>query len=373
MLIGSAALLLTLARPVPGQTVQDCSQTYGLYRQSVVRLTVRLTMKKPAGSVATVFGTGFVVNSRGHVLTANHIVAGDENTAEVRIVGQLGSIEAPKIPMNPLSLDKSKDIAILAFADDSHPYQPVKIGDPWGVIPGNPVCSLGFPLEQDFFVTNGEISSLTGSDPGVGVNNLWKTAMPSNRGESGAPVFDLKRGGVVVALKYGALEQAQNLNYLIPINLAESMLRDYSNVIIPRNASAVEATPTPAPSEPTLQSVQVRFELPPGDDKDHDTEVAISIVKGNIIITNDDDIAHEVAFIDPKTYGPYALTVQTPAITKSLYRNSTFRMSITPVGHDRWITTIHLEAKFSDGDVVRSTFPNIMVSQDNRSATFVIP
>ncbi len=83
--------------------------------------------------------------------------------------------------------------------------------------------------------------------------------MPSNAGESGAPVIDLKNGGVV-AMKYGGKDPAgaQNVNYLIPLNFAKGMLDDCCNVQIPTpNVNNPNQS-----NDPILLSVKVRFILP---------------------------------------------------------------------------------------------------------------
>lgn len=51
----------------------------------------------------------------------------------------------------------------------------------------------------------------------------WSTDMPSNPGESGAPVFS-DSTGKVVAIKAGGYDDAQKLNLVIPINLAGPLL-----------------------------------------------------------------------------------------------------------------------------------------------------
>jgi hypothetical protein len=53
--------------------------------------------------------------------------------------------------------------------------------------------------------------------------------MPSNPGESGAPVFTAS--GQVVAIKMGGYDKSQNLNLLVPLNLAQNLL----NLVPDRN------------------------------------------------------------------------------------------------------------------------------------------
>jgi len=132
--------------------------------------------------------------------------------------------------------DKSSDVAMLKFLDESHQYVPLRLGNPWIIQAGAQLCSLGFsaPLNADYRTTVGSLSSLTGQDDKNGVYNLWTTQLPSNVGESGAPVLYLPDRGLV-AIKYGGERPgtAQNVNYIIPINLAQPLLWKYTGIILP--------------------------------------------------------------------------------------------------------------------------------------------
>ena len=55
-----------------------------------------------------------------------------------------------------------------------------------------------------------------------GEHGFWLTQMPSNPGDSGAPAFLIS--GRVVAIKVGGYEGLQNVNLLIPLNLAKDLL-----------------------------------------------------------------------------------------------------------------------------------------------------
>jgi hypothetical protein len=65
--------------------------------------------------------------------------------------------------------------------------------------------------------------------------------LPSNVGESGAPVLLLPDKGLV-AIKYGGERPstAEDVNYIIPINLAQPLLWKYAGIILPHPNS--EAT-----------------------------------------------------------------------------------------------------------------------------------
>jgi hypothetical protein len=222
---------------------QDCSGQATLSRQGVVSLIVK-KIKKTTGQVIEGSGTGFIITPQGYLITADHIVARDASIDEVKIVGAIGSLFASTSALRVIDEDKSSDVALLKFLDESHLYIPIKLGDPWDVPIGASLCSIGFsaPLNVDFHATVGSLSSLSGQDDVHGVNNLWTTQLPSNVGESGSPVIRLPDKGVV-GIKYGGENPAtvQNINYIIPINLAGPLMSKYAGIFIPRAAS--NATP----------------------------------------------------------------------------------------------------------------------------------
>lgn len=362
-----SATLLLLCPLLLGSSAsaQDCSKWAANYRQSVVSLSVEKT-KKETGVVVSGSGTGFIVSGEGHVLTAYHVVARDPDTDSVKVEGAIGSLYGQKAPMMVVTKDESRDIALLAFMDDGPTYRPIPLSDPFKVPPGGQLCSLSYsaPLQVDYQAVTGTLSSRRGQDLSKSITTLWTTQMPSNPGESGAPVLDILKGGVV-GMVYGGKPQAQNVNYLIPINMAGTMLRDYCNVVVPQEDGVKPKL------EPTLESVQVRFVLPPGDDKDFDTKVAVQIFKGNILIASNDDIASNMKFADPGSYGPFELEVQ-PSITKAIYSDSMVRVSITTVGHDTWNSKVIVVAKFSDNSQVKKEWQFIL-DQDVRQIQFQNP
>jgi hypothetical protein len=95
-------------------------------------------------------------------------------------------------------------------------YKHVLRGKATDVKVGDNLCSTSFPTDKESFFTDGRMSG-TGAEGG-----LWYTQMPSNAGDSGAPVF--LASGKVVAIKVGGYEKLQNVNLVIPINLAQDLL-----------------------------------------------------------------------------------------------------------------------------------------------------
>jgi S1-C subfamily serine protease len=253
--IGSI-VVFTLALGRMPAIAQDCTAPASQYRQGVVSLNVK-KVKKETGQVTEGNGTGFVVSPAGYVLTADHLVARDPSTDDVKLIGSLGSIHAAPSPLRIVDEDKAADVALLKFLDESHQYSPIRLGSPWDVPIGAELCSLGYsvPLNADYRTTVGSLSSLTGEDEANGVNNLWTTQLPSNPGESGAPVLRLPDNGLV-AIKYGGERPgvAQNVNYIIPINLAQPLLLKYTGITLPRPNS-----------DSTLGMISVKLQKIAGD------------------------------------------------------------------------------------------------------------
>jgi len=215
---------LSFSRALYGQ---NCSDVINQNRQSVVHIQAEKTSKK-TGAVRVFSGTGFLVSAAGLVVTNKHVIAPEpDSEPEVKINGAIGSQQAQHSPMHWLANSDITDIAILQFSDTSRTWKPVVVGNPWQTDVGHPLCSMSFPFDVEFIMARGVIT-------GKGApNGWWYSDMPSNPGDSGAPVFDAS-DGKVVALKVGDRDDAKGLSYAIPINLGGSLLGDYAGIDVPR-------------------------------------------------------------------------------------------------------------------------------------------
>ncbi len=195
---------------------QNCSKVVIDYRRAIVHIRVEKT-HKITGAIDIVEGTGFIVQSDGYLVTNNHVVAKEADIDKVEITGAIASRVGFRTPILTITNDDQHDLALLQLENSSEVYQSVLIGEPWSVSPSSNLCSLGFPSGQEFHYSNGTLGGKAAT------KGWWSTDMPSNRGESGAPVF-ADATGRVVAIKVGGYDDAQNLNLVIPINLAGSLL-----------------------------------------------------------------------------------------------------------------------------------------------------
>jgi S1-C subfamily serine protease len=231
---------------------QDCSNTTEQNRSSVVYLHVEKTTQN-TGATKVLGATGFVVSSSGVVLTNRHVVKKDTETDEVIVSGAIGSQAGQLRTMHVLATSDSSDTAALQFDDTSQTWRPVSVGNPWPIDVGHPLCSMSFPLNIEFLIARGNVS-------GKGApNGWWYSDMPSNPGDSGAPVFDAA-DGKVIAIKVGDRDDAKNLSYLIPINIADPLLRTYAGISVPEKHEMVDSA---KPSAYTNSNISCKVSTEP--------------------------------------------------------------------------------------------------------------
>jgi S1-C subfamily serine protease len=223
---------------------QDCTRIASDYRLAVVSITVDKEIRETAEAKVS-HGTGFIITPNGYVLTAYHVVAADPAIYKVNwIKGAIGSLRGEGRELEVVDKIAERDVALLKFSDDSRPFTPVPLGSPWNTPVGRGLCGLSFsnPLNLDYHPSPGALSQRNGP------NNLWVTNMPSNAGESGGPVFDATTSKVV-AMKFGTINRASvpvtpdGVNYLTPINLARTLVEDYTSIRLPSGDPQQSAPP----------------------------------------------------------------------------------------------------------------------------------
>ncbi|MFH1759240.1 MAG: trypsin-like peptidase domain-containing protein [Patescibacteria group bacterium] len=177
------------------------------------------------GMVKIGSGSGFVVDSKGIILTNKHVVA-DKN-AEYTIITN----DNKKFKADVLARDPIDDVAILKISGRG--LIPIKLGDSDKLALGQPVLAIGNALGLfKNTVSSGIISGLSRSisasaspmDPAKEMRGLIQTDAAINPGNSGGPLVDEKGGviGINAAVVFGA----QNLSFAIPVNAAKRDLAD---------------------------------------------------------------------------------------------------------------------------------------------------
>jgi hypothetical protein len=189
--------------------------------------SVEYTYKDGKGAGNTSKGSGFLVSSEGHILTAAHVLRpiDQSEVVEEAVTVQLGSSssEVPKIPAQIIKRDSDLDIALLKIP--THPDQPLMalpIGDSSAVHVGTLITGLGYPKGGDLsFIRTSAVISPNTIILGV-AKPWWQTDLALNEGDSGGPLFGPL--GTVIGIALASRSGATLITYVLPIQYAQSLL-----------------------------------------------------------------------------------------------------------------------------------------------------
>lgn len=167
-------------------------------------------------------GSGAIVSSEGHVVTAAHVLKG---ASYIEVMTPAGAR-----PASVLSIDTNNDVALLKVDGPFEASLP--IGRASEVRLGQTVSTIGFPnigiQGQSPKVTQGMISGDNGMQNDI---RFWQISVPIQPGNSGGPLLNDQGeliGVIVATLGLKAVEITgtipQNVNYAIKGNYLEPML-----------------------------------------------------------------------------------------------------------------------------------------------------
>jgi serine protease Do len=134
-------------------------------------------------------GSGFIVDSKGYILTNQHVVQG-----ATRITVGLQSGE--ELRGRVIGVDEETDVAVVKV-ETTRDLPTVKLGDSSHVEVGDWVLAIGSPFGLDQTVTAGIISTLQRQTPYfTNFQQFLQTDAAINRGNSGGPLVNM-RGEVI--------------------------------------------------------------------------------------------------------------------------------------------------------------------------------
>jgi putative serine protease PepD len=167
------------AQPVsrgPGLSVSDI---YRRAHSGVVEITVSVSGGQAQGS-------GFVYDTKGHIVTNEHVVDGASSI----------SVEFPDGSKSSATLvgsDASTDLAVIQVQAPASKLHPLALGDSGQLSVGDPVVAIGSPFGLSETVTSGIVSALhrdMTSPNGFAIADSIQTDAAINHGNSGGPLFD---------------------------------------------------------------------------------------------------------------------------------------------------------------------------------------
>jgi S1-C subfamily serine protease len=243
----------TTVAPTSGPTVGAAAlhpaALYADVAPGVVDITALMTttVPSPFGSTreqSTASGSGSVLDRRGHILTADHVVRGassvsitfaDGATRRARVVGQ----------------DATTDLAVLRVNPSGLSLHPLTLGDSAALQVGDPVAAIGDPFGYARSMSTGIVSGLDRTIQGLNgfsVARAVQTDAAIDPGNSGGPLLDA-RGHVIgivdqIATGGSGADSSTGVGFAISSNVAKAELADLERGQAPAHAYlGVETAP----------------------------------------------------------------------------------------------------------------------------------
>lgn len=169
------------------------------------------------------YGSGFIVDRRGYIITNHHVVQNAE-TIQVKLLGDKNSYPAqildsdPDIDIAVLKFDPGKDLSAASFGSS----EKMKVGE-W-------VVAIGNPLGMAHTVTVGVISAKGRQIPIADgrrakvYDDLLQTDAAINPGNSGGPLINLQ--GQVIGVNSAVSATGQGIGFAQPIDKIRDFVLD---------------------------------------------------------------------------------------------------------------------------------------------------
>jgi len=237
--VETSASATTSASPVlqANGSAPDWSATASTVSPSVVAITV--TSSQGSGQ-----GSGVIFDTKGHVLTNNHVVTGAGAGSQLSVTLN----DKRTYVATVVGTDPSTDLAVIKLTNAPTDLKPIALGDANVLKVGDQVMAVGNPLGLAGTVTTGIVSALnrpvttsdqqqgdptqqqTTSDPVV--TNAIQTSAAINPGNSGGALVNA--GGQLIGINSaiaslgssgGSSSQSGNIGigFAIPVNEARSI------------------------------------------------------------------------------------------------------------------------------------------------------
>ncbi|MER5830079.1 trypsin-like peptidase domain-containing protein [Streptomyces sp. NPDC002130] len=188
-------------------------------------------------------GTGFVLDTRGHILTNNHVVQPAGSGGEITVTFNGGQTAKAEV----VGRDSGYDLAVVKVKGVSG-LTPLPLGNSDNVQVGDPVVAIGAPFDLAGTVTSGIISAkqrpiTAGGEKGDGSDvsyvDALQTDAPINPGNSGGPLLDARARviGINSAIRSADSGSTQDsarsgsigLGFAIPINQGKRVAEELIN------------------------------------------------------------------------------------------------------------------------------------------------
>jgi putative serine protease PepD len=203
------------------QTVSSLTQLYKNVTPGVVEITVNGTTTDNFGGTqqSVSEGSGFVVDTKGDIVTNAHVVDGGSS---INVRFQNGKVAKATL----VGADDSSDIAVIKVDVSASQLHPLTLGDSSTVQPGVQVVAIGSPFGLPETMTSGIVSAIdrTITAPNrYSIAGAIQTDAPINHGNSGGPL--LTTNGEVIGVNAQIDSDSggnDGVGFALPINAVKS-------------------------------------------------------------------------------------------------------------------------------------------------------
>ena len=226
------------AIPAPTEAPYSFREDYDTIDQTAKSLFYVETYDKKDECLAS--ASGFVTFDEHLFVTNQHVIDG---AAYLKVWDDDNNMF---VVDKVVASDANKDIAILLFPEGKK-YNSLEQNADEELKRGQPVVTIGSPKGFQNSVAFGNISAFPEEN---GIRYIQFTA-PISHGSSGGCLFD--DSGKVIGITTAGMEEGQNLNFAVPVKLAQDVYdqwnkTDYEPLGSARSWDMVGVTPTPSPS-----------------------------------------------------------------------------------------------------------------------------
>jgi len=168
-------------------------------------------------------GSGFVIDTDGHILTNFHVVQGAQ-TIEVTLGDQT------RYKAKLIGADTRNDIALIQIDTKGKKLTPLPLGDSRNLLVGQRALAIGNPFGFSSTLTTGIVSALgrtVQTSDTTFIDEAIQTDASINRGNSGGPLLDSH--GQVIGINsaiYSPSGSAAGIGFAIPINTGRRVAED---------------------------------------------------------------------------------------------------------------------------------------------------
>jgi putative serine protease PepD len=226
---GGSAKTATVTTADTGSNVANTDLSVGEVAKAATKSVVEVDATTSGGGQSFPYGnngsqsaegTGFVYDTKGDIVTNQHVVSG---ASSVKVKFSDGSTYTATV----VGSDSATDIAVLHVNAPSSKLNPLTLADSSKVSVGDGVVAIGNPFGLDGTVTSGIVSAVgreIASPDETPIEGAIQTDAAINHGNSGGPLLDL-HGQVIGITSQIQSEGGGNdgVGFAVPSNTVKSI------------------------------------------------------------------------------------------------------------------------------------------------------